>query len=127
MLSSDPSERIQKEAERILIQAGVLFPNMSSNTGDVGMAEQERGSLKHEQRVTVDGQIVSPYPHLLLNRSQEEVEIYLRESLIGNDEVKSVIDQVEKLSSKAAVMAQVNEMGGMESIGLRLDITNVAT
>ena len=115
LLTADPSKKVQQEAEKILILAGILYPNIDS--GDTG---------KRDQRVTVDGQIVSPYPHLLQNHAQEEIDIYLRESLVGADEVNSVIDKVGKLSNKAAVMAEVNE-SGFHSMGMRLDIDMITS
>ncbi|KAJ3324913.1 HEAT repeat-containing protein 4 [Boothiomyces sp. JEL0866] len=101
LLATDKAEKVQKEAERVLVLSNVIFPSIKGDDKD-----------KTEGRVKVDGTPVSPYPHILGDKSAEEVAIYLSTSLIGDHEINSVINKVRLMSTKEAMMSKVDEIGG---------------
>ncbi len=110
LLTSDGSEKVRKEAEKALVIAGIIFPSIGTDEG------------KNDTRMTVDGQSIGPYPHLLGDKMPQEIEIYLRNSLIGEKEIVEVIDQVHKLSTKDAVMSHVEDMNSSDIGVNRLDL-----
>ncbi|KAJ3269059.1 HEAT repeat-containing protein 4 [Terramyces sp. JEL0728] len=101
LLATDKAEKVQKEAERVLALSNVIFPSIKGDDKE-----------KPEGRVKVDGTLVSPYPHILGDKSAEEVAIYLSTSLIGDHEINSVINKVRLMSTKEAMMSKVDEIGG---------------
>ena len=48
-----------------------------------------------------------PYPHILNGRSNEEIQIFLKDSLIEDKEQLDVIHQVKMLADKETIMKQV--------------------
>lgn len=94
LLTTDKSDRVRKEAEKTLVIAGIIFPTDTGN----------------DTITTVDGTLPSPYPHILGDKSEQEVAIFLRQTLVGEKESSSVIDQVRSLSTKEAVLKHVDEV-----------------
>lgn len=48
-----------------------------------------------------------PYPHILAGKSEAEVEMFLRDELVGEKELGSVINQLRDLGKKESIMAKV--------------------
>jgi hypothetical protein len=96
LMTTDSSNKVREEAEFVLVKAGIMHKGMGEESTDV--------------RKTVDGTLVQPYPHLFADKTKEEAQIYLRHSLVGDQEAIKVIDQVRSLSTKEAVFHQVEEM-----------------
>jgi hypothetical protein len=95
LLTTDTSEKVRKESEKSLSQFSVVSKGMVADS--------------RELIVTVDGKAVNPFPHLLDEETKEQAQIFLRNSLVNDQEVVSVIDQVRSLSTKEAVFHQVEE------------------
>ncbi|KAI9197346.1 armadillo-type protein [Polychytrium aggregatum] len=65
-----------------------------------------------------------PFPHILSGRSEAEVDIFLRDELVGEKEQRAVIEQVENMTTKGQVIAEVLQLDAlsayMEESGLDL-------
>ncbi|KAJ2998327.1 HEAT repeat-containing protein 4 [Globomyces sp. JEL0801] len=117
LMTTDSSDKVKKEAERVLVLAGVIFPNINNSEDN------------SEMRIKVDGTQVKPYPHILGDKTTEEVEIYLRQSLITEKEQQEVINQVRNLTTQDQMLDEVTklEAEGEKSIveGLDLDQNSI--
>jgi hypothetical protein len=96
LMTTDTSSKVREAAEYVLVKAGIMLRGMTEESTDL--------------RKTVDGTPIQPYPHLFADKSKEEAQIYLRHSLVGDQEAIKVIEQVRSLSTKEAVFHQVEEM-----------------
>ena len=90
LLAIDKSEVVRQQAEKVLVLDGIIYP----------------GS---DRKTKIDGSIICPYPHILANKSDKEIDVYLRKSLVEEEELSAVIDQVHELSTKVKILNQVLE------------------
>jgi hypothetical protein len=96
LLTADSCEKVRREAEKALSKCSVIYKTVSDDSREV--------------QITVDGNPVNPYPHILSEKTKEEAQIFLRNSLVNDQEATNVIDQVRSLSTKEAIFKQVEEM-----------------
>eukprot|EP00842_Homolaphlyctis_polyrhiza_P003775 jgi/Hompol1/4399/HPOL_001049-RA len=146
LLETDKSDRVKREAERVLVACGLIFSNLldsdsiaakmgESSSGAAGAAMGGPGgsmvgagtgvmsggapgamgvgtpssltnaTTSNTARIT--NHSTGPYPHILSGATPEEVDIFLRDSLIGEKELTAAIDQVRNLATKESIMAEV--------------------
>ena len=70
LLQTDTSELVVKEAEKVLVQYGVILP--STNTTD-GNISDIHISLANR----IPAHLLLPFPNILSGKTKEEVEIFL--------------------------------------------------
>ncbi|KAI8924774.1 hypothetical protein BC831DRAFT_463585 [Entophlyctis helioformis] len=147
LLETDKSDKVKKEAERVLVANGLIFSGLidgdangdkkevtvinsgnGAGVGGAGMsgmpsqlaggnggnlasgttgspADGSGGGPSNATRITTHS--LGPYPHILTGATAEQVEIFLRESLIGDKELSAAINQVRELATKDSIMAEV--------------------
>lgn len=100
LLQTDPSEEVKKEAEKALVEAGIILP--ATNSSDDAGGDKINSLLG---RIPPD--LALPFPNVLEGKTAEEIETFLRESLIEDKEHLDVINQVRLLAKKDKVLQQV--------------------
>ena len=106
LLQRDESDIVKAETERLLVEAGVILP---SNSHDESLGSSISGYPKKGiDLARIPASLSLPYPHILSGKTQDEIEIFLRESLIEDKEAQDVIDQVRSMATKDKVLEQVN-------------------
>ncbi|KAL2915241.1 HEAT repeat-containing protein 4 [Polyrhizophydium stewartii] len=159
LLETDKSDRVRREAERVLLACGLIFSNLVEtdtaaakidsaaaasaaagagggaaggamgmpNTGaplGQGAAAPTTGAAPQSASNASGGMSApgtsgggpsnrltnhstGPYPHILAGATPTEVEIFLRDSLVGDRECTAAINQVRELATKESIMAEV--------------------
>jgi hypothetical protein len=97
LLQTDTSDAVKKEAEKVLVESGVILPSTNEEFG---------GDLS-SLLARIPANLSLPFPNILGGKSKEEVEIFLRDSLIEDKEQSDVINQVRLLAKKEKVLQQV--------------------
>lgn len=118
ILQTDTSEAVKKQAEKALVESGVMLPATN-------FSEELGGDMMSSLLARIPANQSLPFPNILGGRSKEEVEIFLRDSLIEDKEQSDVINQVRFLAKKEKVLEQVQHEERHSGIlpKLQLDLT----
>jgi hypothetical protein len=118
LLQTDTSDTVKKEAEKVLVESGIMLPATN-------LSEESGGEMMSSLLARIPAQLCLPFPNILLGKSREEVEIFLRDALIEDKEQLDVIKQVRLLSKKEKVIQQVQHEERHSGIlpKLHLDLT----
>lgn len=112
---ADKSEKVRHVAEKSLIEHGcigasavdnelaMLMQRIETSTGNNNANGQGSGYSKHGAQRGV-------YSHILQNATDEDTEIFLRESLVEEKECNAAIAQVRQLSNKDVIMGEVEHL-----------------
>ena len=100
LMQTDTSDAVKKEAEKVLVEVGILLPATNAS-------EDMVGDFINSLTSRLPANLALPYPNILQGKTKEEVEIFLRDSLIEDKEQSDVINQVRLLAKKEKVLQQV--------------------
>ncbi|KAJ3148516.1 HEAT repeat-containing protein 4 [Geranomyces michiganensis] len=130
LMETDPSQAIRKEAEKALIAAGTIAPIptvLDAAAGAIGdtlnpPVERSASAAAVAAAAAAAAAAIStpgaaqmiPYPHILANRTADEVDVFLRKSLVTEKELDDVMDQVRDLADQNYVTQEVAEIPGEE-------------
>ncbi|KAJ3163789.1 HEAT repeat-containing protein 4 [Geranomyces variabilis] len=121
LMETDPSQAIRKEAEKALVATGLIAPlaavldaAAAGASGDALNPSNER-SASAAAAVSAPGSArMIPYPHILANRTADEVDVFLRTSLVTEKELDDVMDQVRDMAGQNRVVQEVADIPGEE-------------
>ncbi|KAJ3146135.1 HEAT repeat-containing protein 4 [Geranomyces variabilis] len=120
LMETDPSQAIRKEAEKALVASGLIAPlaavldAAAGASGDALNPSSER-SASAAAAVSAPGSArMIPYPHILANRTADEVDVFLRTSLVTEKELDDVMDQVRDMAGQNRVVQEVADIPGEE-------------
>ncbi len=110
MIQQDESDTVRRVLEFVLVEMGVLLPaavDLSNDSRESSHSEAATAAFAAAILTRIPAHLSLPYPHLLTGRSKDEVDIYLRDSLIEDKEALEVIQKVKHLAAKDKVIEQV--------------------
>ncbi|KAJ3175970.1 HEAT repeat-containing protein 4 [Geranomyces variabilis] len=132
LMETDPSTAIRKEAEKALVATGLIAPlaavldAAAGGGGDALDPAMERSASASVVAVAAAAAAAAaavsapgsarmiPYPHILANRTADEVDVFLRTSLVTEKELDDVMDQVRDMAGHDRVVQEVAEIPGEE-------------
>ncbi|EGF82719.1 hypothetical protein BATDEDRAFT_34391 [Batrachochytrium dendrobatidis JAM81] len=150
LFETDRSDKVKQEAKRVLVASGLIFSSMleteresdsrkekysgnEKESGMLGMALGGHASVGVSSAIssndsnnlnTTTTHLAVPYPHILNDASPDEIDIFLRDSLVGEKELSIAIGQVKKTVTRESIIAEVQYViqNSQDTIMVGLDL-----